>query len=101
MSASLHPAAPHDLPGFIAGPEQSDWLMSVMAVVLLLAILMFGILFLRLHSLPERIAHRSHKIQFEIVAEVLARAHAMASPATSSRRAFSALRTQVFTVPSG
>ena len=29
---------------------------------------MFGILFLRLHSLPERVAHKSHKIQFEIVA---------------------------------
>jgi hypothetical protein len=28
----------------------------------------FGILFLRLHTLPERIAHRGHKLQFEIVA---------------------------------
>jgi hypothetical protein len=28
----------------------------------------FGVLFFRLHSLPERIAHRGHKIQFEIVA---------------------------------
>ena len=29
---------------------------------------MFGILFFRLHTLPERIAHKSKKIQFEIVA---------------------------------
>ena len=29
---------------------------------------MFGILFLRLHTLPERMAHRTHKLQFEIVA---------------------------------
>jgi hypothetical protein len=29
---------------------------------------MFGILFLRLHTMPERMAHRAHKIQFEIVA---------------------------------
>src|SRR5262249_14195059 len=28
----------------------------------------FGILFLRLHTLPERLAHKSQKIQFEIVA---------------------------------
>ncbi len=28
----------------------------------------FGLLFLRLHSLPERMAHRGHKLQFEIVA---------------------------------
>jgi hypothetical protein len=42
--------------------------MVVMAVVLLLSVLGFGLLFLRLHSLPERMAHRTHKIQFEIVA---------------------------------
>jgi multisubunit Na+/H+ antiporter MnhF subunit len=42
--------------------------MWVMAIVLLAAVLGFGILFLRLHSLPERIAHKSHKLQFEIVA---------------------------------
>jgi hypothetical protein len=42
--------------------------MVVMAVILALAVLMFGILFFRLHSLPERMAHRSQKLQFEIVA---------------------------------
>jgi hypothetical protein len=30
--------------------------------------LAFGLLFLRLHTLPERMAHRGHKMQFEIVA---------------------------------
>jgi len=63
-----HPAATHHLPGFITAPGETDVLMVVMAVILLLAVLGFGILFLRLHSLPERIAHRTHKIQFEIVA---------------------------------
>jgi hypothetical protein len=29
---------------------------------------MFGSLFFRLHTMPERMAHRSHKLQFEIVA---------------------------------
>ena len=42
--------------------------MVIMAVFLAVAVLMFGILFLRLHSLPERMAHRTHKLQFEIVA---------------------------------
>jgi len=68
MTASLHPAAPHDLPAFIAAPGGTDILMVVMAVVLVLAVLAVGLLFLRLHTLPERIAHRSHKLQFEIVA---------------------------------
>ena len=68
MAESLNPAAPHHLPAFITAPGETDVLMVVMGFVLLLGILMFGILFLRLHSLPERVAHKSHKIQFEVVA---------------------------------
>jgi hypothetical protein len=68
VSASLHPAATHHLPAFITAPGETDVLMVVMAVFLAVAVLAFGILFLRLHSLPERMAHKSHKIQFEIVA---------------------------------
>ena len=68
MSASLHPAAPHNLPGFITAPGETDVLMTVMAVFLVLAVLGVGLLFLRLHTLPERIAHKTHKLQFEIVA---------------------------------
>ena len=68
MAASLHPAASHHLPAFITAPGQTDVLMVAMGVLLLGAVLMFGILFLRLHSLPERMAHRTHKLQFEIVA---------------------------------
>src|SRR3712207_7089984 len=37
-------------------------------IFLLAAVLAFGLLFLRLHTLPERMAHRGHKLQFEIVA---------------------------------
>ena len=68
MSTSLHPAASHHLPGFITEPGQTDVLMVVVAVFLAIAVVAFGVLFLRLHSLPERMAHRGHKIQFEIVA---------------------------------
>jgi hypothetical protein len=68
MAASLHPAAPHDLPAFIAAPGGTDVLMVVMGVFLIIAVLAVGLLFLRLHTLPERMAHKSHKIQFEIVA---------------------------------
>jgi hypothetical protein len=68
MSASLHPAATHHLPAFITAPGETDVLMVGMAVFLLLAVVAVGILFLRLHTLPERIAHRGHKLQFEIVA---------------------------------
>src|SRR5215213_11951742 len=68
MTASLNAAAPHHLPPFIAGPGETDVFMVVMAVVLVIAMLAIGLLFLRLHTLPERIAHKGHKLQFEIVA---------------------------------
>jgi hypothetical protein len=42
--------------------------MVVMVHILVGSVLGFGVLFLRLHTLPERIAHRGHKLQFEIVA---------------------------------
>jgi hypothetical protein len=68
MAESLHPAATHHLPSFITAPGETDVLMAVMAIILVLAVLGFGILFLRIHSLPERMAHRGHKLQFEVVA---------------------------------
>jgi hypothetical protein len=68
VSASLNPAAPHNLPFFISPPGSTDILMLVAAIVLLASILVVGNLYLRLHTMPERMAHRSHKLQFEIVA---------------------------------
>jgi hypothetical protein len=64
----LHSAASPHLPSFITAPGETDVLMVVLSVILVLAILMFGSLFFRLHSLPERMAHKSKKMQFEIVA---------------------------------
>src|SRR5262245_18307611 len=68
MAESLNPAAPHHLPSFITAPGETDVLLVIMAIILFLGVLGFGILFLRLHTLPERMAHKSQKIQFEIVA---------------------------------
>lgn len=68
MSAQLNPAASHHLPIFITAPGDTDVLMVVAALTLLAATLAFGLIFLYLHTLPERMAHRSHKLQFEIVA---------------------------------
>jgi hypothetical protein len=68
MSVDVNPAATHHMPIFITPPGQTDVLMVVTGVFLLVAVVAFGLLFLRLHSLPERMAHRGHKLQFEIVA---------------------------------
>jgi hypothetical protein len=66
--SSTHPAAANHLPPFITGPSETDILMIVTGLILLLSVVMFGVMFFWLHSLPERIAHKSHKLQFEIVA---------------------------------
>ncbi len=68
MSTSAHPLAPHHLPPFFTAPGETDVFMVIMAVFLVLAVLGVGLLFLRLHTLPERMAHKSQKLQFEIVA---------------------------------
>src|SRR6187455_2653325 len=68
VSESINPAAPHHLPAFITAPGDTDVLMWAVGIFLLVAILAFGNLYLHLHALPERMAHRGHKLQFEIVA---------------------------------
>ena len=68
MTDQLHPMTPHHLPFYLAKPGETDVLMIVMGVFLILAVLGVGNIYLRLHSLPERMAHKSQKLQFEIVA---------------------------------
>ncbi|NOJ39121.1 hypothetical protein [Bradyrhizobium australiense] len=68
MSEQIHPVAPHHLPFFVTGPNELDGLTVFTALILVAAIFSVGILYWKLHSLPERMAHRSQKLQFEIVA---------------------------------
>ena len=68
MAEPLHPVATHHVPSFITPPGETDVLTIVLSIILILVVVMFGVLFLRLHTLPERMAHKSQKIQFEIVA---------------------------------
>src|SRR5258708_17016096 len=59
---------PHHLPFYLAPGNGTDVLMVVMGIFLVAALVWVGTLYLRLHSLPERMAHKSEKLQFEIVA---------------------------------
>jgi hypothetical protein len=68
VSEPLHPNAPHHLPSFITAPGDIDVLMVAVGIVLVGAVLGVGNLYLHLHTLPERMAHKSQKLQFEIVA---------------------------------
>lgn len=63
--SELHPVVSGPLPSFITAPGDTDVLMVLMAVILLVFSLMVGILYFRLHALPDRFAHQ--KVQFQIV----------------------------------
>lgn len=54
------------LPWFITAPGQTDTLFIIVTVLVIGIVLMLGIVFFWLHSLPERMGHK--KLQFEIVA---------------------------------
>lgn len=68
MTGDINPLAPHHLPGFITAPGQTDILLAGIGGFLLVVVFLLGIAFLWLHSLPERMAHKGQKLQFEIVA---------------------------------
>ncbi|WP_407187761.1 hypothetical protein [Bradyrhizobium centrosematis] len=68
MSEQLHPMAPHHLPFYITSPGETDALMIVTGIILIVAVFAVGLLYWHLHSLPERMAHKTQKLQFEIVA---------------------------------
>lgn len=64
----LHPEAIPHLPVFITAPGETDVLLVVNAIFVLLAVLGLGLFYFKLHALPEQLAHRGQKIQFQLVA---------------------------------
>jgi hypothetical protein len=64
----IHPLASHDLPSFITGPGETDTLLVVTAAILAIAVVAVGVFYFNLHSLPERMSHRTNRVQVEIVA---------------------------------
>jgi hypothetical protein len=66
-SAALHAAATDHLPFFITAPGQTDGLFNAMVVFLIIVVFSVGIFYLRLHALPEQMAHGTSKVQMQIV----------------------------------
>src|SRR5712671_6245627 len=65
---TVNPVATHHLPFFVTAPGDTDVLFNVTLVIVVGSIILTGVIFLTIHSLPERMAHKSKKIQFDIVA---------------------------------
>ena len=67
MAEAVHPAATPYVPGFVALPGETDALMVVLAIILAVSVFAFGVFYWRLHHLPDHIAHKSQKLQAELV----------------------------------
>jgi hypothetical protein len=68
VADNVNPLAPHVLPFFAPGADGSDQMMLTTGIVLAVGVMAIGVLFFVIHSLPERMAHRSKKVQMEVVA---------------------------------
>jgi hypothetical protein len=67
-AAHVHSAAPHHVAPFITAPGGTDWLLIAVGILLILMVVGIGVFYLKLHALPEHMAHRGQKVQYEIVA---------------------------------
>jgi hypothetical protein len=67
LESSQHPMVTQPLPSFISAPGGADYLLIATGIFLVLSVMAVGLLYLRLHALPDHIAHKWQKIQFEIV----------------------------------
>ncbi|QFT33084.1 hypothetical protein FIV00_21510 [Labrenzia sp. THAF82] len=68
MAENAHELAPHHLPYFIPAADGSDQMMTSVLIGLIVIVVLLGTFYLYLHSLPERLAHKHGRIQFELVA---------------------------------
>jgi hypothetical protein len=56
------------MPFFITAPGETDILFNATLVILVVCIILTGVVFLTIHSLPERMAHKSKKILLDLIA---------------------------------
>ena len=55
------------IPGYLAGAD-SDPLMVIMTVILVVLVLVAGVLYFKLHAIPEHIAHGKNHSQIQLIA---------------------------------
>ncbi|RCL46106.1 MAG: hypothetical protein DBW90_03980 [Halieaceae bacterium] len=67
MSGDIHPLAPHSLPPFVGGADGSDPLFSAIVFIVILAVLGIGVFYLKLHAIPEQLAHKHGNTQSQLI----------------------------------
>ncbi|WP_336509489.1 hypothetical protein [Ruegeria lacuscaerulensis] len=66
-TADLHPMATGHIPSYVTQADGSDFLLTFMFVFTVLVIVLIGVGYFTLHSIPEKIAHESNHPQFQLV----------------------------------
>ena len=67
MSGAVHPLAPHTLPPFVGGADGSDPLFSAIIFIVVIAVLGLGVFYLKLHAIPEQLAHKHSNTQSQLI----------------------------------
>lgn len=63
----MNPPKAEHLPFYITAPGGTDYLFVGVTIAFIAIIMMMGVLYLRLHHLPDHIASRGQKVQLELV----------------------------------
>lgn len=64
---STHPAAPDHLPIYIPRPDGGDPLFTVVVVAIVILCLLAGVLYFKLHSLPEHMGEKANSTQLQLI----------------------------------
>jgi len=67
MSGQIHPLAPHELPGFIGAADGSDPLFTAVVFIVIAMVLGIGVFYLKLHAIPEQLAHKHGNTQSQLI----------------------------------
>lgn len=66
-TADLHPMATGHIPSYVTQADGSDFLLTFMFIFTVLVIILIGVGYFTLHSIPEKIAHETNHPQFQLV----------------------------------
>ena len=67
MTGDIHPLAPHSLPPFVGAADGSDPLFSAIIFIVIFAVLGVGVFYLKLHAIPEQLAHKHGNTQSQLI----------------------------------
>ena len=67
MSGQIQPLAPHELPGFIGAADGSDPLFTAVVFIVIAMVLGIGVFYLKLHAIPEQLAHKHGNTQSQLI----------------------------------